>query len=156
MKEQFLLQSNPSDPLKLKNTVVMAPMTRSRGANEDKKTTAALHGRYYAQRASAGLSITEDSQIIEEAIRYVKTPGIHYKAKVTGWKEVTKEVHEKDGKLFMQLGHIGRMSHRDFPDGELPLECFANHIAMADLDKDTFYTPGPEGYIDYLKAATAI
>jgi len=121
MKEQSLLQPYHSDQLNLKNRVVMAPMTRSRAANEEKKPTAALHGRYYAQRASAGLIITEGSQVSEEAVGYVNTPGIHSEAQIAGWKEVTQEVHEQDGKIFIQLWHVGRMSHPDFHDGELPL-----------------------------------
>ncbi|WP_149275791.1 alkene reductase [Pareuzebyella sediminis] len=121
MEEQSLLQSYHSKALDLKNRVVMAPMTRSRAANDEKKPTAELQGRYYAQRASAGLIITEGSQVSEEAVGYVNTPGIHTQAQIEGWKTVTKKVHEEKGKIFIQLWHVGRMSHPDFHDGELPL-----------------------------------
>ncbi|MBW8198348.1 alkene reductase [Flagellimonas abyssi] len=105
----------------LKNRVVMAPMTRSRAANDEKKPTDELHGLYYEQRASAGLIITEGSQVSERAVGYINTPGIHTQAQVEGWKKVTKRVHDKGGKIFIQLWHVGRMSHPIFHDGELPL-----------------------------------
>ena len=107
--------------IKLKNRVVMAPMTRSRAVNDEKKPTDELQGVYYEQRASAGLIITEGSQVSERAVGYVNTPGIHTKAQVEGWKKVTKRVHDKGGKIFIQLWHVGRMSHPDFHNGELPL-----------------------------------
>ncbi|MFT0715638.1 alkene reductase [Flagellimonas lutimaris] len=111
--------------INLKNRVVMAPMTRSRAVNDENKPTDELHGLYYEQRASAGLIITEGSQVSERAVGYVNTPGIHTKAQVEGWKKVTKRVHDKGGKIFIQLWHVGRMSHPDFHDGELPLSSSA-------------------------------
>lgn len=105
----------------LKNRIVMAPMTRSRAANDENKPTDELHGLYYEQRASAGLIITEGSQVSERAVGYVNTPGIHTKAQVEGWKKVTQRVHAKGGKIFIQLWHVGRISHPDFHGGELPL-----------------------------------
>ncbi|MEC7771859.1 MAG: alkene reductase [Bacteroidota bacterium] len=107
--------------ISLKNRVVMAPMTRSRAVNDENKPTDELQGLYYEQRASAGLIITEGSQVSERAVGYVNTPGIHTKAQVEGWKKVTKRVHDKGGKIFIQLWHVGRISHPDFHDGELPL-----------------------------------
>jgi N-ethylmaleimide reductase len=77
--------------------------------------------KYYEQRASAGLIITEGSQISKRAVGYVNTPGIYSTAQVEGWKKVTKAVHDKRGKIFLQLWHVGRMSHPDFHNGELPL-----------------------------------
>jgi len=121
MSKQALLQSYKRKNLILKNSVVMAPMTRSRAANPEKKPTSELHPIYYAQRASAGLIITEGSQVSEKAVGYINTPGVHTKEQVKGWKEVTKAVHDKDGKIFIQLWHVGRMSHPDFHNGELPL-----------------------------------
>jgi N-ethylmaleimide reductase len=103
----------------------MAPMTRSRAVNDENKPTDELQGLYYEQRASAGLIITEGSQVSERAVGYVNTPGIHTKAQVEGWKKVTKRVHDKAGKIFIQLWHVGRMSHPDFHDGELPLSSSA-------------------------------
>ncbi len=111
--------------INLKNRVVMAPMTRSRAVNDENKPTDELQGLYYEQRASAGLIITEGSQVSERAVGYVNTPGIHTKAQVEGWKKVTKRVHDKGGKIFIQLWHVGRMSHPDFHDGELPLSSSA-------------------------------
>lgn len=105
----------------LKNRVIMAPMTRSRAVNEENKPTEDLHVPYYTQRASAGLIITEGSQVSKEAIGYVNTAGIHSKAQVDGWKKVTDSVHKAGGKIFIQLWHVGRISHPDFHDGNLPL-----------------------------------
>ena len=119
--EQPLLQPYKGTHLNLKNRVVMAPMTRSRANNPEKQPTADLQGQYYAQRASAGLIITEGSQVSQEAVGYINTPGIHSKAQVAGWKEVTRKVHEANGTIYIQLWHVGRMSHPDFHDGELPL-----------------------------------
>ncbi|HDZ06015.1 hypothetical protein LCGC14_0130180 [marine sediment metagenome] len=107
--------------LDLKNRVVVAPMTRSRAVNDGNVPTEDLHVPYYAQRASAGLIITEGSQVSKQAVGYVNTAGIHSKEQVEGWKKVTKEIHDKDGKIFIQLWHVGRMSHPDFHNGELPL-----------------------------------
>ena len=121
MKDNNLLQPYFSKNLHLKNRIVMAPMTRSRAVNEERKPTDELQGLYYEQRASAGLIITEGSQVSEAAVGYVNTPGIYSKAQVEGWKLVTKRVHDKGGKIFIQLWHVGRMSHPDFHRGELPL-----------------------------------
>ncbi|RCW90656.1 alkene reductase [Winogradskyella arenosi] len=119
----------------LKNRVVMAPMTRSRADNKAKVPTNDLHGLYYEQRASAGLIITEGSQVSKEAVGYINTPGIHSEAQVEGWKSVTKRVHDKGGKIFIQLWHVGRISHPDFHDGELPVS------ASAINPKAQSYTP---------------
>ncbi|PKP25960.1 MAG: alkene reductase [Bacteroidetes bacterium HGW-Bacteroidetes-2] len=119
--EQALLQPYRLNDLELPNRVVMAPMTRSRANNRGNIPTAALQGEYYAQRASAGLIISEGSQVSERAVGYINTPGIYSKEQVEGWKEVTKKVHEANGRIFIQLWHVGRMSHPDFHKGELPL-----------------------------------
>lgn len=126
--------------LNLKNRVVMAPMTRSRADNDGKVPTDALQGLYYEQRASAGLIITEGSQVSERAVGYINTPGIHTDAQIEGWKHVTKRVHDKGGTIFIQLWHVGRMSHPYFHNGELPLSASAiNPNAQS-------YTP--EGFKD--------
>lgn len=111
--------------LSLKNRIVMAPMTRSRADNEGNIPTDELHGLYYEQRASAGLIITEGSQVSKEAVGYINTAGIYSDEQVEGWKLVTKRVHDKGGKIFIQLWHVGRMSHPDFHNGELPLSSSA-------------------------------
>ncbi|EMR01134.1 alkene reductase [Cesiribacter andamanensis] len=115
-----LLTPYTLNDLELKNRVVMAPLTRSRADNPDKAPTD-LHAEYYRQRASAGLIISEGSQISEQAVGYINTPGIHTPAQVKGWKKVTHAVHEEGGKIFCQLWHVGRMSHPDFHGGALPL-----------------------------------
>jgi len=119
--KQALLQPYHKNGLTFKNRVVMAPMTRSRADNSGNIPTQELQVPYYAQRASAGLIITEGAQVSERAVGYVNTPGIYTKAQVEGWKNVTEAVHEKGGKIFIQLWHVGRMSHPDFHHGELPL-----------------------------------
>lgn len=110
--------------LSLANRVVMAPMTRSRADNPGNVATD-LMAEYYAQRASAGLLITEGSQISKRAVGYINTPGIYSTEQVEGWKKVTASVHGKGGRIFIQLWHVGRMSHPDFHNGELPLSASA-------------------------------
>ncbi|TVP51023.1 MAG: alkene reductase [Mongoliibacter sp.] len=119
MSKQPLLQELILGDLKLKNRVVMAPMTRSRADNPENAPTE-MHVKYYIQRASAGLIITEGSQISKKAVGYINTPGIYSSAQVAGWKKVTQAVHDKGGKIFIQLWHVGRISHPDFHDGDLP------------------------------------
>jgi N-ethylmaleimide reductase len=122
-KQPLLLPYNKN--INLKNRVVMAPMTRSRANNDGNIPTDELHGLYYEQRASAGLIITEGSQVSNKAVGYINTAGIHTDAQVEGWKKITKRVHDKGGKIFIQLWHVGRMSHPDFHNGELPLSSSA-------------------------------
>ncbi|OAD40862.1 alkene reductase [Polaribacter atrinae] len=124
MSKQHLLTPYHKN-LNLKNRIVMAPMTRSRADNEGKVATDELQGLYYEQRASAGLIITEGSQVSKQAVGHINTPGIHTDAQVEGWKKVTKRVHDKDGKIFIQLWHVGRISHPDFHNGELPVSASA-------------------------------
>ena len=121
MSEQALLQDYKNGVLDLPNRLVMAPMTRSRADNPGNIPTGKLQGEYYAQRASAGLIISEGAQVSERAVGYINTPGIYSKEQVEGWKEVTKKVHQANGRIFIQLWHVGRMSHPDFHNGELPL-----------------------------------
>jgi N-ethylmaleimide reductase len=115
-----LLQPIQVGDLNLTNRVWMAPLTRSRAANEG-NTPFDLHVEYYKQRASAGLIITEGSQVSKQAVGYINTPGIHSKEQVEGWKKVTEAVHKEGGHIFIQLWHVGRISHPDFHNGELPL-----------------------------------
>ena len=116
-----ILKPYKSKNLQLENRVVMAPMTRSRADNTDNKPVEGLHDIYYEQRASAGLIITEGSQVSTEAVGYINTAGIHSQAQIDGWKKVVKKVHKQGGKIFIQLWHVGRISHPYFHDGELPL-----------------------------------
>lgn len=120
MQKQPLLQTYQLGSISLKNRLVMAPMTRSR-ANNPENAAGALQAEYYAQRASAGLIITEGTQISKQGVGYIFTPGIYSEAQVAGWKTVTEAVHAKGGKIFAQLWHVGRVSHPDFHGGELPV-----------------------------------
>ena len=105
--------------LKLKNRVVMAPLTRSRATTDRVPTP--MMAEYYAQRASAGLIISEATVISEAANGYEKTPGLFTDAQVAGWKLVTDAVHAKDGLIVAQLWHVGRVSHPDLLNGETPV-----------------------------------
>lgn len=106
--------------IKLKNRVVMSPMTRSRANNEEAIPTDIM-AEYYKQRSSAGLIITEAIPVSPWGVGYINLPGIYTKKQVEGWKKVTNAVHEQDGKIFAQLWHVGRISHPDFLNGKLPL-----------------------------------
>ncbi len=100
--------------------VVMAPMTRSR-SSQPGDIPNAMNAKYYAQRASAALIVTEATQISPQGKGYSFTPGIYSPAQIAGWKGVTKAVHDAHGHIFLQLWHVGRMSHPDFHDGALPV-----------------------------------
>ena len=107
-------------PYELPNRIVMAPLTRSRAGNGN--VPHALNALYYAQRASAGLIIAEATQIAPEGQGYISTPGIHSEDQVEGWKQVTCAVHAAAGRIFLQLWHVGRISHQSFqPNGQLPV-----------------------------------
>jgi N-ethylmaleimide reductase len=98
----------------------MAPLTRNRASEGNVPTE--LNATYYAQRASAGLIVTEASQISPQGIGYPATPGIHSAEQVEGWKKVAQAVHDKGGRIFLQLWHVGRISHPSLqPNGELPV-----------------------------------
>jgi N-ethylmaleimide reductase len=105
--------------LELSNRMVMAPMTRCRAVSGN--VPGQLSVTYYAQRASAGLIITEGSQVSPKGVGFNRTPGIYSPDQVEGWKKVTRAVHERGGKIFLQLWHVGRMSHPDYLGGDLPV-----------------------------------
>jgi len=105
--------------LSLQNRMVMAPMTRSRAVEGN--VPHPLAATYYAQRASAGLIVSEASQVSPQGAGYVRTPGIHSAEQIAGWKKVTQAVHEAGGKIFIQLWHVGRISHPDLHGGDLPV-----------------------------------
>ncbi|WP_409419801.1 alkene reductase [Marinomonas sp. RS-M-Aa-14] len=109
----FLGQERP-------HRVVMAPMTRAR-STQPGDVPNQMNAIYYAQRASAALIISEATQISPQGKGYSFTPGIHSAEQVEGWRLVTKAVHAKGGKIFLQLWHVGRMSHPDFHQGDLPV-----------------------------------
>jgi N-ethylmaleimide reductase len=103
----------------LPNRIVMAAMTRCRAVvgNVPNPTAAT----YYAQRASVGLIVSEASQVSRQGVGYIRTPGIHSAEQVAGWRVVTEAVNRVGGRIFLQLWHVGRISHPDFQDGELPV-----------------------------------
>ncbi len=105
--------------LRLPNRILMAPLTRSRAV--DSRLPNALMAKYYAQRASAGLIISEATVVTPGGVGYADTPGIWSADQVRGWKQVTKAVHEAGGRIFLQLWHVGRISHPLFLNGEAPV-----------------------------------
>jgi N-ethylmaleimide reductase len=105
--------------LKLSNRMVMAPMTRCRAVEGNIPNP--LAAAYYTQRSQAGLIITEGSQISPLGVGYIRTPGIYSNEQVAGWQKVTNAVHKAGSKIFLQLWHVGRVSHPDFHDGQLPV-----------------------------------
>ncbi|RDK05566.1 alkene reductase [Cupriavidus lacunae] len=104
----------------LAHRVVMAPMTRAR-STQPGDIPNAMNARYYAQRAGAALIVTEATQISPQGKGYSFTPGIYSPEQVAGWRLVTDAVHAAGGRIFLQLWHVGRMSHPDFHNGELPV-----------------------------------
>ncbi|NWF38171.1 alkene reductase [Mariprofundus sp. NF] len=106
----------------LNNRMVMAPLTRNRAPGS---LANAMMVKYYAQRSSAGLIITEGTQISEQGVGYPATPGIYSQQQIDGWKQVTNAVHEQGGAIFAQLWHCGRISHPSFHNGELPVAASA-------------------------------
>ena len=105
--------------LELPNRMVMAPMTRSRALAGNVPNP--LAATYYAQRASAGLLISEGTQVSPQGVGYIRTPGMHAPEQIAGWAAVTEAVHQAGGRIFAQLWHVGRVSHPDFHDGALPV-----------------------------------
>lgn len=102
------------------NRIIMAPMTRNRAGEGNVPQD--LNVEYYRQRASAGLIITEASQVSPQGVGYPATPGIHSDDQVQGWRKVTDAVHKKGGHIFIQLWHVGRISHPSLqPEGTLPV-----------------------------------
>jgi len=97
--------------LTLNNRCVMAPLTRNR-ANADREPVD-INVTYYEQRASAGLIIAEATQICPEGQGYISTPGIYSEGQIEGWKKITNAVHQKNGKICLQLWHVGRISHSE-------------------------------------------
>ena len=102
--------------LTLPNRIVMAPLTRNR-AKHGTDAPHALNAEYYRQRASAGLIITEATQISREGQGYAWTPGLYTPAQLAGWQGVTRAVHDADGRIFVQLWHVGRISHTALQQG---------------------------------------
>jgi 2,4-dienoyl-CoA reductase-like NADH-dependent reductase (Old Yellow Enzyme family) len=103
----------------LPNRIVMAPLTRSRAGQG--RVPNAMNAEYYAQRATAGLILSEATSVTPMGIGYPDTPGIWSDEQIEGWKLVTKAVHAKGGRILLQLWHVGRISHSSYLNGELPV-----------------------------------
>ncbi|WP_024646028.1 alkene reductase [Pseudomonas syringae] len=120
MSEKALFEPTQLGHLTLANRIVMAPLTRNRAGVGLVPTD--LTTTYYAQRASAGLIITEATQISAQAQGYQDTPGLYTPEQIAGWRNVTDAVHAEGGRIFVQLWHVGRVSHVDLqPNGEAPV-----------------------------------
>lgn len=122
-KEEFM--SKLLSPVKLgafslSNRVIMAPLTRAR-ANNPGRVPNDIMVKYYEQRATAGLILTEATAVDPMGVGYANTPGIWSKEQVEGWKKITKVVHDKKGLIVMQLWHVGRISDPMFLNGESPV-----------------------------------
>lgn len=137
-KTNVLFEPFTLGSLMLKNRVVMAPLTRSR-ALHGSDAPHALNAQYYAQRASAGLIISEATQISPTGKGYAWTPGIYSDEQVAGWKLVTDAVHQQGGAIYAQLWHVGRISHVCLqPNGASPVA----PSAIAAVGKKTFIESG--------------
>jgi N-ethylmaleimide reductase len=107
--------------LTLHNRIIMAPLTRMR-STQPGDIPNQLNATYYTQRASAGLIISEATQISAQGKGYPATPGIYSSQQIEGWKLITNAVHKKDGKIFLQLWHVGRISHFSLqPNDQTPV-----------------------------------
>ncbi len=131
--------------LTLSNRFIMAPLTRMR-SKQPGNIPWELNANYYSQRASAGLIISEATQVSQQGQGYPGTPGIHSVEQAEGWKLVTDAVHSVKGKIFLQLWHVGRISHRSHqPEGALPVAPSAikpaGGIYSADWKEVAFETP---------------
>jgi len=120
MTDNALFEPYTLGSLTLANRIVMAPLTRNRaGAGF---VPGELAVEYYSQRAAAGLIISEGAQISQQGQGYQGTPGIYTQAQIDGWRKVTDAVHSKGGHIFLQLWHVGRVSHVDLqPNGQAPV-----------------------------------
>jgi len=120
MTDKMLFQPYTLGSLTLPNRIVMAPLTRNRAGTG--LVPSEYAATYYSQRGSAGLLITEATQVSAQAQGYQDTPGLYTQAQIAGWRKVTDAVHAKGGRIFVQLWHVGRVSHVDLqPDGAAPV-----------------------------------
>lgn len=125
------------------NRIIMAPLTRSRASGTGRVPND-LMAEYYAQRATAGLILTEATSVTPMGVGYANTPGIWSPEQVEGWKKITKAVHDKGGKIVMQLWHVGRISDPIFLNNELPVSSSAvkpsGHVSLVRPQKE-YVTP---------------
>ncbi len=131
-------------PLTLPNRFVMAPMTRGRAGAQ--AVPSESMARYYGLRADAGLLVTEATAISPGGSGWLGAPGVYTEAHVGGWRRVTEAVHKRDGRIFLQLWHMGRVSHPDFLGGALPVgpsPIAANGDSHTPNGKRPYVTPKP-------------
>ncbi|MDV7104967.1 alkene reductase [Vibrio sp. TH_r3] len=143
-----LFQSIQLGQFRLKNRIVMPPMTRSR-ASQPGNVANEIMAEYYAQRASAGFIIAEGTQISALGQGYAWTPGIYSVAQIEGWKKVTKAVHDQGGIIFAQLWHVGRVTHPDNIGGEQPISSSALKAENVKVFIDN--NNGEPGFVDVVE-----
>jgi N-ethylmaleimide reductase len=143
-----LFQTIKLGKLSLKNRIVMPPMTRSR-ASQPGNIANQMMADYYAQRASAGLIVTEGTQISAMGQGYAWTPGIYTSEQIVGWKKVTDAVHAKDGVIFAQLWHVGRVSHPENIGGAQPISSSALKAENVKVFIDS--STGEPGFVDVVE-----
>ena len=132
-----LFQPTRLGAITIANRVVMAPLTRNRATPE--RVPSPLAAEYYGQRASAGLIISEATQISPLGQGYLDTPGIYNDAQAAAWKQVTDEVHRRGGRMVAQLWHVGRISHTSLlPPGEVPVAPSAIRADTKTFTRDGF------------------
>ncbi|GEP07624.1 alkene reductase [Methylobacterium oxalidis] len=141
-------------PVHLKNRIVMPPMTRTRTSEGDLPTDGDvpndLMATYYGQRASAGLIVTEATDVDQSSHGYARTPGIHSEAQMQGWRLVTDDVHRYGGTIFLQLWHVGRMAHSSvLPNGQAPVGVTAQRA-----EGSSVFAHGPDGRLGYMPTET--
>ncbi|NLC36421.1 MAG: alkene reductase [Alcaligenaceae bacterium] len=126
----------------LRNRIVMAPLTRTRAS--DGRIPNDLMRLYYSQRASAGLILSEATSVSPQGVGYHNTPGIWSSAQVDGWRKITSAIHDKGGKIFLQLWHVGRVSDPEHLNGEIPVAPSAiaceGHVSLL-RPKRSYVTP---------------
>lgn len=133
---QSLLQPGRIGPYLLKNRMVMAPLTRMRSSMPEAVPNE-LNVEYFLQRIGAGLIVTDATMVSPRGNAYYGAPGIYSQAQVEGWKKVTRAVHRKGGRIFLQLWHSGRQSHPDLqPEGQAPQAPSAIQTKAFALTKD--------------------
>ncbi len=150
-KHDILLnQFKLNDKLHLKNRIIMAPMTRAKAASDFTPTQAMTD--YYSKRADAGLIITEGTVIRPDAVGYPNVPGIYTQKHIDGWAKVTRAVHQKGGKIFLQLWHVGRVSHPFYLNDELPISPSATTmVGRVRRAQDLYYGKSRALMLDEIK-----
>lgn len=135
-----LLEPMRLGELTLANRAIMAPLTRGRAGMEHLPN--ALMAEYYAQRASAGLIVTECTMVLPNTSAFIAEPGIYSPEQVEAWKQTTQAVHAKGGKIFLQIWHAGRAAHPNMCNGQQPIS--ASAIA---IEGDTHTPQGKAAYV---------